>query len=91
MLVEFDAAKNAANLRERGVGLVRFADMEMETSISVEDTRKDYGEPRFRVWGLLDLRLHVAIITHRGERVRVISLRRANHREEKAYAKARRR
>jgi uncharacterized DUF497 family protein len=86
--MEFDAAKNAANLRERGVGLVRFADMEMETTISFEDTRKDYGEPRFRVWGLLDGRLHVAVITPRGERVRVISLRRANQREEKTYAKA---
>lgn len=40
-MVEFDAAKNAANLVKRGVGRVRFADMEMETTISFEDTRKD--------------------------------------------------
>jgi uncharacterized protein len=87
-MVEFDAAKNAANLLERGVGLVRFADMEMETAISFEDTRRDYGERRFCVWGLLDGRLHVAVITPRGEKIRVISLRRANHREETAYGKA---
>jgi len=87
-MVEFDAAKNAANLLRRGVGLVRFMDMEIETSISYEDTREDYGERRFVVWGLLDGRLHVAVITYRGEKIRVISLRRANRREEKTYAKA---
>jgi uncharacterized DUF497 family protein len=87
-MIEFNAAKNAANLLKRGVGLVRFGDMEIETTISFEDTRRDYGERRFQVWGLLDGRLHVAVITPRGERIRVISLRRANHREEMAYAKA---
>ena len=90
-MVEFDAAKNATNLCTRGIGLVRFMDMEMETAISFEDTRRDYGESRFCVWGLLDGQLHVAVITPRGEKVRVISLRRANQREEMAYAKARKR
>jgi uncharacterized protein len=87
-MVEFDAAKNAANLRRRGVGLVRFMDMEMETAISVEDLREDYGERRFRVWGYLDGRLHTAVVTPRGERTRVISLRVATRREKRAYAKA---
>jgi uncharacterized protein len=87
-MVEFDAAKNAANLRRRGVGLVRFMDMEMETAISVEDSREDYGERRYRVWGYIDGRLHTAAITPRGERTRVISLRVATRREKRAYAKA---
>lgn len=87
-MVEFDAAKNAANLRRRGVGLVRFMDMEMETAITVEDLREDYEERRFRVWGHIDGRLHTAVITPRGERIRVISLRIATRREKRAYAKA---
>jgi uncharacterized DUF497 family protein len=87
-MVEFDAAKNAANLRKRGVGLVRFMDMEMETAITVEDLREDYGERRFRVWGYLDGHLHTAVVTPRGERTRVISLRLATRREKRAYAKA---
>jgi uncharacterized DUF497 family protein len=33
--------------------------------------------------------LHAAVITPRGDKIRVISLRRANRREERAYAKAR--
>jgi uncharacterized protein len=88
-MVEFDAAKNAANLRKRGIGLVRFMDIEMETAIVVKDERKDYGERRFRVWGYIDGRLHAAAVTPRGEWIRVISLRKANSREEKTYAKTR--
>jgi uncharacterized protein len=91
MVVEFNAAKNAANLCRHGIGLVRFLDMEVDTAVSEEDTRRDrdYGERRFRVLGFIDGRLHAAAITHRGERIRVINLRRANRREEKSYAKER--
>ena len=89
MLIEFDPEKSAKNVRERGVGFERFADMEFETAISVEDTRKDYGERRMRVLGGIDGELHAAVITPRGEKIRVISLRRANKREEHAYAKER--
>jgi uncharacterized DUF497 family protein len=39
------------------------------------------------MFGPIDDRLHVAVITFRGDRVRVISLRRANRREERRYAK----
>ena len=41
------------------------------------------------MFGHIEGRLHVAIITLRGEKVRVISLRRANQREERRYAKER--
>jgi hypothetical protein len=88
MLIEFDSVKNAKNIRERGIGFERVADMEFETAISVEDTRQDYGERRLRGLGRIDGRLHAAIITPRGEKIRVISLRRANLREEQLYAKA---
>jgi len=87
VLVEFDPEKNAKNLRERGIGFERFADMDFDTAISLEDTRKDYGELRLRVLGYIDGQLHAAVITPRGEMIRVISLRRANQREERAYAK----
>ena len=85
--IEFDAAKSAANVRTRGIGFERFTEMDLETAISVEDTRKDYGELRLRVFGYIDRLLHAAVITPRGEMIRVISLRRANRREERAYAK----
>lgn len=89
LLIEFDPAKSAANVRTRGIGFERFVDMDFDSAISLEDTRKDYGEVRLRVLGLIDGRLHAAVITPRGEQIRVISLRRANRREERAYAKER--
>jgi len=89
MLLEFDPEKSAKNVRERGVGFERFADMEVATAISVDDTRKDYGVRRIGVLGTIGGELHSAVITPRGEKIRVISLRRANQREERAYAKER--
>jgi len=59
------------------------ADLEWETAVSVEDTRKDYGERRLRVLALLDGRLHVAVITQRGDAIHVISFRKANRKEVK--------
>lgn len=87
LFIEFDTAKSAANVRSRGIGFERFAEMDLETAVSIEDTRKDYGEVRLRVFGHIDRLLHAAVITPRGDKIRVISLRRANRREERAYAK----
>jgi uncharacterized DUF497 family protein len=39
MLLEFDRAKSAKNVRERGIGFERFAELELETAISTDDTR----------------------------------------------------
>jgi len=89
VLVEFDPEKSAKNFRERGIGFDRVADINFDTAISVEDRRRNYGEVRLRVLGAIDGKLHAAVITPRGERIRVISLRRANQREERAYAKER--
>lgn len=89
MVVEFDPEKSAKNLLQRGIGFERIEDMNFETAISVEDTRTNYGEVRLRVLGYIDGKLHAAVITPRGKRIRVISLRRANRREERAYAKER--
>jgi uncharacterized DUF497 family protein len=88
-LIDFDRVKSARNARERGIAFERFADMDFETAIAIEDTRKEYGEQRLRVLGTIAGKLHAAVITPRGETIRVISLRRANKREERAYAKDR--
>ena len=69
MLIEFDPAKSAENLRTRGIGFERFADMDDDRAISVEDTRNEYGERRLRVLGFIDGRLHAAVITPRGEKI----------------------
>lgn len=87
--LEYDEAKSARNLRERGIAFDRFVDLDTESSITVEDRRRDYGEIRLRVMGLIDGRVHVAVVTMRDSVVSVISLRRANSREVRFYAKER--
>jgi uncharacterized protein len=78
--ITFDPAKNARNIAERSVSFERVADLDWETAVAVEDDRKDYGERRLRVMALLGQRLHVAVISYRGEAMRVISFRKANWR-----------
>ena len=87
MELEFDLFKDARNMRERGISFERFADMDLATAVAIEDARADYGERRLRLFGMIDDRLHVADVTYRVECVRVISLRRANRREERMYEK----
>lgn len=87
MVLEFDEAKSARNVRERGMGFDRFADMDPRSVVAVADERHEYGEQRVRLFGQIDGRLHAAVVTTRGEHVRVISLRRANRREERWYEK----
>jgi uncharacterized DUF497 family protein len=50
-----------------------------------EDDRADYGETRFITAGLLDGRMVVMVWTLRGEVRRVISMRKANEREQARY------
>jgi uncharacterized DUF497 family protein len=51
-----------------------------------EDTRRQYAEQRLEAMGYIGNRLHVMIYCRRSDAVRVISLRKANKREEKRYA-----
>jgi hypothetical protein len=85
MRITFDTTKNNRNVAERGLPFQLVADLEWDTAVSVEDTRKDYGESRVRVPALLDGRLHVAVITQRADATHVISFGKANKKEVKWY------
>jgi hypothetical protein len=88
MQLSFDPAKSAKNIAERGLPFDRVADLEWETAVLIEDTRKDYGERRVQVFARLAGRLHVAVITMREDTTHVISFRRANRKERTRYEKA---
>jgi uncharacterized DUF497 family protein len=85
MAFTFDPDKNARNVAERGLSFELVERLEWHTALVKEDRRKDYGETRLQVWAVLDNRLYVAVVTPRGEDLRVISFRRASKREEKIY------
>ena len=85
MDVSFDPAKNERNIAERGISFEQAAKFGWASAWIREDTRKDYGEPRFRALGLIEERLHMLVYTPREERIHVISLRKANQREIRKY------
>ena len=80
--------KSAKNVEKHGLSLDQFADLDLDAGVIRQDTRFDYGEDRYVVTALLDGRLHVACFCIRDGAIRVISLRKANTREERAYEKA---
>ncbi|MBP7003436.1 BrnT family toxin [Amaricoccus sp.] len=83
MEIEFDLAKDAANLDKHGVSLSCAADLEILAF--VVDDRNEYGEVRYRAWGLIDGRPHCLVFTDRDGRIRAISLRRAHEKEMRRY------
>lgn len=88
MAVEFDPAKRDLTLTTRGLDMGRADDVFDGPTLTVEDDRADYGEPRFITIGLLDRRMVVMVWTPRGAARRIISLRKANVREQDAYGAA---
>ena len=85
MAITFDPEKNARNVAERGLSFEHVAELDWDTALIVQDTRRNYGEPRLRVIARLDRRMHVAVVTPRGEDLRVISFRRASRKEVRLY------
>jgi uncharacterized DUF497 family protein len=90
MHVTFDPAKNAHNIEERGLSFELVAELDWETAVAVEDTRRDYGERRLRILAFLGERLHAAVITMRGDAIHVISFRKANKKEVRVYEESKR-
>ena len=87
MAFTFDPEKSARNVVDRGLSFDLVERLEWETALVVEDIRKDYGETRLQVLALMDGRLYAAVVTPRGEDLRVISFRKANRREVIRYGK----
>jgi uncharacterized protein len=85
MKIEFDPDKNARNIELRGIPLAEAARFEWSSAVIAPDTRRDYGEPRYRAFGFIEDRLHALVFTPREGAIRVISLRKANRREVYRY------
>jgi hypothetical protein len=86
MGIEYPPAKRDATLAERGLDMARAAEIFGGATLTVEDDRVDYGETRLITIGFLDSRMVVTVWTQRGTARRIISLRKANEREQKVYA-----
>lgn len=83
--MEFDAAKNAANIAKHGVSFEEISLFEWESAATERDTRRRYGELRLISYGMVKGRLHVLVWTPRNGKIRPISFRKANARERSHY------
>jgi hypothetical protein len=82
-------AKRQANGARHGVDFAQIDGFDWATCTHKFDDRWDYGELRVVSAGYIGGRLHLVVWTPRGDARRIISLRKANDREEKAYRIAR--
>jgi uncharacterized protein len=80
---EWDDDKNAANYAKHGVSFEQARLVFKDAfAIGEYDDRADYGEERFIIVGMAE---GVLIFVERGDRVRIISARRATSHEQNDY------
>ena len=77
--------KRRETLTRRGLDMARAAEVFEGRTLTVQDDRRDYGEERFITIGFLDQRMVVVVWTARNGTRRVISMRKANEREQAHY------
>lgn len=85
MGIEYDPVKRKLTIENRGLDMARADEIFQGLHLTFPDTRLDYGEERFITMGILDGRMIVLAWTPRGATIRIISMRKANQREESRY------
>lgn len=82
MEIEFDSAKDAANIAKHGISLSRAGELDI---LAFVDDSARHDEPRYRLYGLIDDMAHCLAAVDRDGKVRAISLRRAHRKEMRRY------
>jgi uncharacterized DUF497 family protein len=82
---EWDERKNQANIEKHGIDFEFAKEIFLGIWIAKQDNRKDYGEDRFLALGLLGRFVLLAVYTQRDQKIRLISVRRANTEEKRIY------
>lgn len=86
MSIEWDDFKNQANTTKHKISFDYIYEADFESAKIIPDDRFDYGEDRYNMYVLINDRLHVVSFTlRRTDTMRIISLRKANKREEDFY------
>ena len=86
MNYDWDEPKRIANIEKHAIDFWDIYSFDWDTSVRISSPR--YGEMRWLAIGFIRGRLHCVIYTNRGEQRRIISIRKANPREERTYARA---
>lgn len=85
MAITFDPAKREATLLNRGLDFADAEEVFAGVVFEFHDDRADYGEERIITIGLLHGRMVVIVWTARDTDRHVISMRKANDREQRRY------
>lgn len=88
MHFEWDENKRRTNARKHGIDFADAATIFDGKIVIVPDDRFDYGEMRYIAFGLLKgqvVKVIVVAYTERGEKIRIISARKALKHEETFY------
>lgn len=84
MEFEWDPAKSASNAKKHGISFDEARELFLDPEYI--EVRLAYPrEPRWVVIGVMRGKHWTAIITHRGNRIRLISVRRSHPNEKRAY------
>lgn len=83
---EWDPDKARSNLEKHSVDFAAVQDFEWNTAVIRHSDR--HGETCFAAYGYIGHRLHSLAFTIRGDRIRIISFRKADQRERLYYAQS---
>lgn len=67
------------------MSLAAAASLDWTSALTWADTRMDYNEERMRGLGLIGTRVYAVVYVIRDQSRRIISLRKANHKEVMSY------
>jgi uncharacterized DUF497 family protein len=86
MNIEWDEGKNNRNILKHGIDFLDAALIFLDYNrIEVIDNRKDYGEIRYQVIGIVKSSILYVVYTIRKSNYRIISARRASKNEKDTY------
>jgi uncharacterized DUF497 family protein len=85
--ISYDPQKRARTLAERGLDFDDAVQLFAGATVDFVDDRSDYGETRWLSFGHLGQRMVAVVWTRRGDTRHVISMRKANGREQEKYGR----
>jgi len=89
MPFEWDPTKARTNEQKHGIGFREATEIFRGYVLTVEDTRRDYGERRLIALGEYDGEIIRVVFTERNGNVRIITAWKANRNDRQSYQKAR--
>jgi uncharacterized DUF497 family protein len=86
MQISYNDAKRRWTFANRGLDFAEAGQIFEDVHFTQEDDRYDYPEPRYQTYGRINGRLLMIAWTPTQHGIRIISMRKCNDREQKAFA-----